>query len=112
VNEERIEETRRRLLALRAELAARREAFQASGGTVELDQARTGRLTRMDAMQAREMAIEAERRDRERLARVEGALQRIEAGGYGECFVCGEPIDARRLAADPTSTRCLTCAES
>jgi DnaK suppressor protein len=40
------------------------------------------------------------------LADVEAALQRLDAGTYGTCQVCGEPIADDRLAADPTAARC------
>lgn len=30
--------------------------------------------------------------------------------GYGRCEVCGQPIGADRLAAVPSTRRCVTCA--
>ena len=44
-----------------------------------------------------------------RLERVERALTKLEAGTYGTCDVCGEPIDPRRLKAAPESTVCVGC---
>jgi DnaK suppressor protein len=44
------------------------------------------------------------------LARVEGALARIDAGTYGMCAGCGEPIDPRRLEASPYAVQCASCA--
>lgn len=41
---------------------------------------------------------------------VRDALRRIDNGTYGVCFNCGEPIEAKRLEAQPTATRCLSCA--
>ncbi len=38
---------------------------------------------------------------------VENALSRIENGTYGECEVCGEPIEAQRLEALPYATLCM-----
>lgn len=35
------------------------------------------------------------------------ALARIEAGSYGTCRRCGEPIDPARLEAFPRATTCL-----
>jgi len=78
---------------------------------VELDQASVGRLSRMDAMQAQQMARDSEERRRQRLLRIEGALRRMESGDYGYCFVCGEEIDVRRLHADPSHTRCIKCVD-
>ena len=102
-------EARENLLRLRAELQALEEASRGSGETVELDQARVGRLSRMDAMQAQEMALETGRRRKQQLQKIEGALRRIETGDYGYCFICGEEIDERRLAIDPTVSRCMEC---
>jgi len=96
-------------MRLRAELQALEETSRGSGETVELDQARVGRLSRMDAMQAQEMALETGRRRKQQLQKIEGALQRIETGDYGCCFICGEEIDERRLAIDPTVSRCMEC---
>ena len=102
---------RKALLGLRAELGRLEAAAEGAADTVELDQSRVGRLSRMDALQAQQMARETARRRRQQIERIDGALRRIESGDFGGCFACGEPIDLRRLAADPTHTRCIRCAE-
>ena len=99
------------LLALQDSLLETVQSAEQAGETVELDQARIGRLSRMDAMQAQQMALETGRRDRARLILVRRALHRIEQGTFGDCMECGEPIDPRRLAADPAAERCIDCAE-
>lgn len=38
---------------------------------------------------------------------VNAALQRIEDGTYGICIVCGNPIDPRRLDAEPATLTCI-----
>ena len=43
-------------------LTAVQDSGQAAAGTVELDQSRVGRLSRMDAMQSQAMHLEADRR--------------------------------------------------
>ncbi|MEK9155094.1 MAG: TraR/DksA C4-type zinc finger protein [Patescibacteria group bacterium] len=40
---------------------------------------------------------------------VESALKAIEAGTYGVCKYCKQPIDEARLRARPTSTSCVAC---
>ena len=40
---------------------------------------------------------------------IESALSRLDAGTYGRCAGCGEPIDFERLIAYPTGTRCVRC---
>jgi DnaK suppressor protein len=46
---------------------------------------------------------------RELLAQTERALARIEAGIYGRCESCGEPIGKARLQAFPRATLCVRC---
>jgi len=111
MNEEEIDEIRQKLLDIRSELNELEGAFKDSGEIVELDQTRIGRLSRMDAMQAQQMSLQASRRRQQRLMAIEGALRRIDAGEYGDCFVCGNQIAVHRLTADPTNTRCVGCAE-
>ncbi|MGP0628802.1 TraR/DksA family transcriptional regulator [Nitrospina sp. 32_T5] len=111
MKEEDIQRLRDQLLSTKEELTALEAASKASTKPVELDQARLGRLSRMDAMQDQQMAQEAARRNQRMLVKIEGALRRMDAGRFGDCFVCGEEIDLRRLEFDPTSTRCIDCAE-
>lgn len=107
-----IETFRQKLLQLRTELDAGQVASEESTRTVELDQASVGRLSRMDALQAQEMALETRRRRQHQLQKIEGALRRMASGEYGNCFICGQAIDSRRLAVDPTHTRCIHCMDS
>ena len=44
---------------------------------------------------------------REQLREIEAALERVEAGTYGVCEVCGEPIAPGRLEARPTARTCV-----
>lgn len=79
---------------------------------VELDQTRVGRISRMDALQAQAMSLETGRRRRRALVSIDAALKRIEEGDFGECLECCEPINPKRLEADPTLTLCIYCAEA
>ncbi len=47
---------------------------------------------------------------RAQLAAVDDALSRLDAGTYGRCDSCGEPIAAERLEIRPFATRCVACA--
>ena len=111
MNDKEIEQFRQQLLRLGSSLQEMEETYKETGETVELDQSRVGRLSRMDAMQVQQMALESSRRRQHQLLKIEGALRRIKSGEYGYCFVCGEEIVAQRLVADPTSTRCMVCVE-
>lgn len=48
-------------------------------------------------------------RDLEELRALEGARDRIDAGGYGTCPDCGSDIEFERLLAQPAALRCLEC---
>lgn len=102
---------RRALTTLRKELTAEAEQQSEHAGTVVLDQSMIGRLSRMDALQGQQMALETQRRIQRKLQAVEGALRRLAAGDFGHCFVCGEEIPEERLRFDPTLTRCKACAQ-
>lgn len=45
------------------------------------------------------------------LAAIDAALQRIEAGTYGECTDCGVDVPTARLHAAPEAGRCIGCQE-
>ncbi|MGY2065725.1 TraR/DksA family transcriptional regulator [Blastococcus sp. SYSU DS0619] len=45
-----------------------------------------------------------------RLADVDAAVAAVEAGTYGRCESCGQPIAVERLAARPTARTCIDCA--
>ena len=45
------------------------------------------------------------------LAALDAAMERLDAGAYGACEGCGGPIGAERLAAHPTTTQCVACAQ-
>ncbi len=88
------------------------EATEDDRKPVELDQSQVGRLSRMDAMQVQEMALEQERRRDFELQKIEAALARIEEGEYGYCTRCGEDISPKRLEFDPAAPLCVDCAGS
>lgn len=60
-----------------------------------------------------ERSLELRTRDRERklIAKINGALRRIEDGSYGYCEETGEPIGLPRLAARPIATLSIEAQE-
>lgn len=101
---------KKRLLDLRAGLTEHRRKSAESRQPVMLDQSSVGRISRVDAMQAQAMAIEAERRRGVEVKRIDGALMRLESGEYGECANCGEDIAPARLQFTPAVAVCIACA--
>ncbi len=95
----------------RDQLMERASSNKEAREPVELDQARLGRLSRMDAMQGQAMAQETERRRKLELQRIETALERLDTDEFGYCMACGDAIPLERLDLDPAVTLCIGCAE-
>ncbi|HVS31187.1 MAG TPA: TraR/DksA family transcriptional regulator [Thermoanaerobaculia bacterium] len=78
---------------------------QAAGSTI-------GRLSRMDAIQVQAMAQMSRRQLDIRLQQIEAALAALDAGNYGRCRQCKEPISLQRLEALPEAPLCMECQEA
>lgn len=108
---DRFEYFRAKLETLVAELEAELEGDEKeSEKVVELD-ASIGRLSRMDAMQSQQMALELRRRKEQQLMRVQNALKRIKRGTYGVCGKCRQPMPEERLEIQPDAVLCVNCSE-
>ncbi|WTD74496.1 TraR/DksA family transcriptional regulator [Streptomyces sp. NBC_01635] len=75
-----------------------------SGDGAGDDQADTGTK---NTTREHELALAANAR--EMLTQYERALQRLEAGTYGLCESCGNPIGKARMQAFPRATLCVEC---
>jgi len=60
----------------------------------------------------RERTFEARHRLVSRVNRLAEAIERVRAGDYGICEVCGDPIAAGRLLAIPEATTCVACQDA
>lgn len=60
---------------------------------------------------ARDLEFALDEHETLELAQVAAALERIEAGTYGQCVDCGVEIPAKRLLAAPAAARCIACQE-
>jgi DnaK suppressor protein len=108
LNEEQRSELERRLDEMRQQLERRLASTAEQAKPVELSQP-IGRLSRVDALQAQQMARAQRRRDEGQLQLVKAALSRLRQGTYGECADCGEPIAFDRLSASPEVALCRAC---
>jgi len=82
------------------------EALRATGDGAGDDQADAGSKT---AERAHEISVAANARAG--LLQAEHALEQLEAGTYGICENCGNPIGKLRLQARPRATLCMPCQE-
>ena len=107
-----IETFRQQLVELESEIMDLAQVGEESAGTVKLDQARVGRLSRMDALQGQAMSQEVLRRRKAQLSEIRKALKRIDADNYGECQKCGVNITFERLKFKPEALFCIDCANA
>lgn len=103
---------RLKLEQLRKRLIEELEQAKADGNR-EKEQQRAGSFhEREEAASAtadleRWIAVESQKRNN--LAEIEHALQKMDAGTYGICDNCGQPIDPARLEALPHAAHCMNC---
>jgi len=73
-----------------------------------------GRDSIDESMEEELFSTELRLRDREKflLAKIQGAIERLEAGSIDECEDCGEKIAFKRLLARPVTTLCVDCKET
>jgi DnaK suppressor protein len=91
---------------LRKQIARLEKEFEEESSTRPSsdDEVDTGSAT-----SERERTMSLSRHARGQLTLIDEALRRLDAGTYGTCIVCGQPIDPDRLEARPQSVQCLSC---
>jgi DnaK suppressor protein len=94
----------RRAAALEREFADLAEAASAGGTDDEHDP--EGATLAFERQHTAALLDQA----REQVAAIDAALGRLEAGRYGVCERCGQPIGDDRLAARPAALTCVRCA--
>jgi len=89
---------------VRADASACREDFANSAGPEVADQ-------KDEASAAQRAGIDDAQLDRDlgEMQAVERALARLDAGTYGDCASCGEPIALQRLMVQPAAENCADC---
>jgi RNA polymerase-binding protein DksA len=65
------------------------------GATIAFERSQVGALIRQGEL---------------RLAEIDAAVKRLDAGTYGTCEGCGRPIGQGRLTARPAAHTCIKCA--
>ena len=70
-----------------------------------------GRLTRMEAINAKSISEASLNSSRVKLAKLKRAMSRLDDPDFGMCSMCEEPIPTGRLMLMPESAMCVKCAE-
>jgi DnaK suppressor protein len=101
--------------SFRGLLEAKRAELLANLDDVKFDTiAKMGRVAEEDQAQISHeefISLRMNSMDYEKLKLVDGALERLGAGGYGICLGCDEAISERRLYAVPWAEYCTSCQE-
>ncbi len=105
---EQADSLRRELVSERSHLEAMLKLSKDGARPVGLSEP-IGRLTRMDAIQQQQMTKATRAGHERRLRLIESALNAYDAGDYGLCRECEEPVGYRRLQARPEAPFCLEC---
>ncbi len=90
--------------ALRAE--AEQLAAEMEPGDTQFDE-ESGEGGTLNVERERDLALSAQARAA--VEEIDRALARIDAGTYGTCEQCGQPIPKARLKALPYATLCVAC---
>jgi len=100
------DEIRKKLHDRAEQLAARIRRIEADLGTPRPQDSEDHAL----AIENDEVLERLDEREREEIAAVRAALDRIDQGTYGTCASCGEAIAPGRLEALPYTAVCVSCA--
>jgi DnaK suppressor protein len=98
-----LEESKHQLLVSAKKTLSEESSFDTDDLPDEIDQA--------SSEYAQSMVFRLRDREKFLIAKIDGALARIENGTFGICEKCEEEISAKRLEARPVTTLCIRCKE-
>jgi DnaK suppressor protein len=110
MDKKKLEYFRKRLEVRQQELRRMVSRTEQDGRTVDEDSAQDI-ADRAASSYTKEFLFHQSNNDRQLLAMVESALDRIRQGTFGECISCGREINAKRLEAVPWTRHCIECQE-
>ena len=110
MDKKKLEYFRKRLEGRQQELRRTVSRTEQDGRTVDEDSAQDI-ADRAASSYTKEFLFHQSNNDRQLLAMVESALDRIRQGSFGECISCGKEINAKRLEAVPWTRHCIECQE-
>ena len=110
MDKKKLEYFRKRLEVRQQELRRTVSRTEQDGRTVDEDSAQDI-ADRAASSYTKEFLFHHSNNDRQLLAMVESALDRIRQGSFGECISCGKEINAKRLEAVPWTRHCIECQE-
>ena len=105
-----LEQFKKRLETRQQELRRNVSRTEQDGRTADEDTAQDI-ADRAASSYNKEFRFHQSNNERQLLQMVEGALDRIREGNFGECISCGKEINPKRLEAVPWTRHCSECQE-
>src|SRR6266496_3698816 len=110
MDKKKVEQFKKRLESRQQELRKAVSRTEHDGRTVDDDSAQDI-ADRAASSYTKEFLFHQSNNERQLLQMVEGALDRIREGNFGECISCGKEINPKRLEAVPWTRHCIECQE-
>jgi len=111
MDEKKIEHFRKLLEERRAQLYESMHRSEEEGREAQTADSAQDIADRASSAYQKELLFTRSTNERQFLRMVEHALSHIADGSYGECDICGEDINERRLEAVPWARHCIACQE-
>jgi len=111
MDEKKIEYFRKLLEERRAQLYESMHRSEEEGREAQTEDSAQDIADRASSAYQKELLFARSSNERQFLRMVEHALSHIADGSYGECDICGEDINERRLEAVPWARHCIACQE-
>ena len=111
MEKKKLEQFKNRLEQRKQELRKALTRTVQDGRDADVDAAAADIADRAASSYTKEFLFHQSNNDRQLLAMVEGALERIREGSFGECISCGKEINPKRLEAVPWTRHCIECQE-
>ena len=110
MDKKKLEYFKKRLESRQVDLRRMVTRTEQDGRTVDEDSAQDI-ADRAASSYTKEFLFHQSNNDRQLLQMVDGALERLREGAFGECISCGKEINAKRLEAVPWTRHCIECQE-
>jgi DnaK suppressor protein len=110
MDKKKLEAFKKRLEDRQRELRQNVSRNEQDGRAADMDSAQDI-ADRASSSYTKEFLFHQSSNERQTLQMVEGALNRIREGTFGECINCGNEINPKRLEAVPWTRYCIECQE-
>jgi DnaK suppressor protein len=101
----------KKLLEAKATLIDRVQKAETDGREADSEGEARDLADQASSSYTKELLFSKSNSDRQFLQKIEGALERVESGEFGECENCEEAIGLKRMEAVPWARLCIKCQE-